>query len=157
MLPGQAPPQVGLEDLETRVDLLVLVRQAAAELGHAAGEHGEEVALLDAVVHGQVLGEAQPLADELAHAHALGPLLLVACVPEQGPGLAEVVVLRVCLLDFDFWGEWWVRRTKASIRTAMRLYCLKSWSERGGSFSVSVAAGGLLADGSAALAIATWI
>lgn len=63
-----AAAQVGLEVVETRVDGGVLLDHGAGagvELGHAGGEAGEEVRLLDGVVGGEVGGEGEAGVEEL--------------------------------------------------------------------------------------------
>ena len=53
-------PQITLKLLEALVDLCVLLDQVAAfgvELGHARGEEGEDEALLDGVVGGELVCE----------------------------------------------------------------------------------------------------
>lgn len=80
--------EVGLEAVEAGVDLAVLAEQlgaAAAELGHLLGQHGEEVRLLDVVVHGEVLGELQALVEELAERHVGGAAVGGAGCPEEIP------------------------------------------------------------------------
>jgi hypothetical protein len=49
------------------------------------------------VVHGEVLGEFGADVEELLEGHALGAAAGGAGLPEDVPGLAEVVVLRLCV------------------------------------------------------------
>lgn len=77
-----------LKALQPLVDLRVLLDQVAVlgvKLGHPLGQHGEEVRLLDAVVHGEVLGEFGADLEELLEGHALGAAASGAGLPEDVP------------------------------------------------------------------------
>lgn len=77
------------------MDLAVLRQQLVllAEGGHFACELGEYVALLDGMVHLEVLGEAEGEGNELAQGHGTRALVGGAGLVNLVPGEAETVVL----------------------------------------------------------------
>jgi hypothetical protein len=96
VLAATAPAQVSFKHLEALVDLTVLVDQIASarvELGHAPGQHGEEVALLDGVMRGEMMAELQPFVEKLLERQVAGAVAVDAGRPEERPGLPEVVML----------------------------------------------------------------
>jgi hypothetical protein len=51
------------------------------------------VRFLNGVVRGEIADQAQPFVEELSEREVRGPLVAGAGLVEEGPGLAEVVVL----------------------------------------------------------------
>lgn len=63
------------------------------ELGHARREQREDVRFLNRVVRVEVFGEGDGLGEELLWGEALRAAGGGGCGVQEGPGLAEVLVL----------------------------------------------------------------
>lgn len=107
-LPTPTLANILLELIQPFVDLLMLrqQRELFLESGHFARQHGEDVLLFDAVVHGQVVAEVGAGGEEGADGHAAWPFAGFAGAVEEVPGAAEVFVLKSFMLAFycDGWG-----------------------------------------------------
>jgi hypothetical protein len=87
--------EIFFEFVESVVDLFVLSEQFELFLEgwHLAGEHREDVALLDGMMDGQVVAEVVSYTNELADRHATRSLFAFACAVQQLPRPAEVLML----------------------------------------------------------------
>nr|POE72178.1 hypothetical protein CFP56_12054 [Quercus suber] len=95
--------QHGLEPVEPGVDFAVLGEQqvGVAEGGHAYRQQGEDVRLLDRVVHRQLADKLGAEGEEGGHGWSGGRERVrwrAACFVHLGPGGAEVVMLYVVLV-----------------------------------------------------------
>ena len=86
----------GLEDTSAAASLAA--GATTAELGHLLRQHGEDVGLLDAVMHLEALDELQASVNEGMQRHAGRPAARRAGAPEHVPRRAEVVVEQVHVL-----------------------------------------------------------
>jgi hypothetical protein len=88
--------EIGFQLVESLVDLLVLSEQLEffGKGGHLASKDGEDVALLDGVVDGEVVDEIVAYTDELAYGHAGWSLLALARSVKHVPRSSKVLMLQ---------------------------------------------------------------